>query len=101
VGAQHYELRYLHDGRITRFAFDGEALLPEAVSPDGPVRFELVTHGHSNQMLLDPLSGRVSSLDGPLPEPPTQRPSPNGKLSPLRVLRRSAYGQQQEAKRYA
>jgi hypothetical protein len=37
IGAQHYELRYLHDGHVARVAFDGEALLPEALSPDGRV----------------------------------------------------------------
>lgn len=69
IGAAHYELRYLHDGHVERFAFDGEALLPMAAGPSGPIRFELVSHGHSTAMLLDPLSGRVSVLAGlPLPD---------------------------------
>jgi hypothetical protein len=80
IGKAHYELRYLHDGRIERFAFDGEALLPAAITPSGPVRFELVSHGHSTAMLLDPLSGKVSSLPGlPRVQPPTQILSPDGK----------------------
>ena len=79
IGAAHYELRYLHDGQIERFHFDGEALLPAAVGPSGPVRFELVSHGRSTAMLLDPLSGRVSVLAGLPPAPPTQALSPDGK----------------------
>jgi hypothetical protein len=79
IGKKHYDLGYLHDGHVKRFAFDGEALLPEALSPDGPVRFELVSHAHSRMMLLDPASGHVS-LQGGLPvQPPTQIKSPDGR----------------------
>jgi len=79
IGKRRYELGYLHDGRVTRFGFDGEALLPEALSPNGPVRFELVSHGHSKAMLLDPASGRVSPGDGSPRIPATERMSPDGK----------------------
>jgi len=81
IGAAHYELRYLHDGRIERFHFDGEALLPTAAGPSGPVRFELVSHGRSTAMLLDPVSGRVSVLAGLPLASPRQTISPDGKWS--------------------
>ena len=80
IGARHYELRYLHEGHIERFAFDGEALLPAAIGPSGPVRFELVSHRRSRAMLLDPVTGRVSVLAALPPlQPPAQAISPNGK----------------------
>jgi hypothetical protein len=79
IGVRHYELRYLHDRRVERFAFDGDALLPAAVTPSGPVRFELVSHGHSTAMLLDLLSGRVSRLAGLPLAPPAGAISPDKK----------------------
>jgi hypothetical protein len=79
IGTRHYELRYLHDRRVERFAFDGEALLPTAVGPYGPVRFELVSHGRSTAMLLDPLSGRVTLLAGLPLAPPAGTISPDKK----------------------
>jgi hypothetical protein len=79
IGTRHYELRYLHDGRLERFAFDGEALLPAAVTPSGPVRFELVSHGRSTAMLLDLISGRASVLPGLPVRRPRQRTSPDRK----------------------
>jgi hypothetical protein len=79
IGTRHYELRYLHDGHIEHFAFDGEALLPAAVTPSGPVRFELVSHGHSTAMLLDPATERVSLSAGLPLAPRGQTISPDGK----------------------
>lgn len=80
IGKAHYELRYLHDGRVEHYAFDGEALLPTALGPSGPVRFELVSHRRSTAMLLDPLSGRVRALSGLPPlQPPEQAISPDGR----------------------
>ena len=79
MGQKHYELRYLHDGHIARFAFDGEALLPEALSPDGPVRFELVSHGHSVMMLLDPDTRRVRTADELPRTQASEVKSPDGK----------------------
>jgi hypothetical protein len=80
IGARHYELRYLHDGRLEHFAFDGEALLPVAAGSSGTVRFELVSHGRSTAMLLDPATGRVSLLPGRPPlQAPTRIISPDGK----------------------
>jgi len=79
IGPAHYELRYLHDGHIERFHFDGEALLPTAAGPSGPIRFELVSHGRSTGMLLDPVSGRVSALAGLPLERPIETMSPDGK----------------------
>jgi hypothetical protein len=66
IGPGHYILCRFRGGRIDRFAFDGEALDPVALSPDGPVRFELVAHGKSTFLLLDPATGRTSPAgDGP------------------------------------
>jgi hypothetical protein len=80
IGARHYELRYLHDGRVERFPLDGEALLPVAAGPSGPVRFELVRHRRSTMMLLDLAPWRVTLLPGLAPfPPPAQAISPDGK----------------------
>ncbi len=61
MGPGHYVLRWLHNGRIDRFAFNGEALHPVALSPDGPIQFELVAHGTSLLKLLDPSTGKVGA----------------------------------------
>jgi glycosyl transferase family 87 len=79
IGKKHYDLGYLHDGSVKRFAFDGEALLPEALAPDGPVRFELVSHRRSRTMLLDPASGRVSAWNGLSRTLATRITSPDGR----------------------
>jgi hypothetical protein len=80
IRAVHYVLRWSHDHRIDEFAFGGEALAPLALSPDGPIRFELVSHGASLFKLLDPVTGKVvsqfaaSQIDSLRPVP-----SPDGK----------------------
>lgn len=53
-----YGLRWVHQGHMTEFVFSGQALRPVAVSPEGPVRFELLTHRVAINMLLDPTTGR-------------------------------------------
>lgn len=53
IGRSHYVLRWLHDGRNQEFAFSGETFDPAAESPDGPIHFEMVTHGTSSRMTLD------------------------------------------------
>jgi hypothetical protein len=72
----HYVLRWLHENRIDRFAFDGEALHPVAQSPDGPVQFELVAHGASTFWLLDPSTGKVGASSAPASDD-TPRPAPS------------------------
>jgi hypothetical protein len=79
IGKKRYELRYLHDGNITEFSFEGQALLPEALSPDGPVRFELVSHKHSAMMLLDPNTGHVHLAGGLPGAPASEAKSPDGR----------------------
>jgi Tol biopolymer transport system component len=51
----------LHDGRTDQFAFEGEALHPVALSPDGPIEFELVAHRTSITMLLDPATAKLQT----------------------------------------
>jgi hypothetical protein len=53
IAQGHYELRRLRGDRVDRYSFAGEALNPVALSPDGPVQFELVAHGRSATWLLD------------------------------------------------
>jgi hypothetical protein len=80
MGRDRYVLRWLHENRIDRFAFSGEAIHPVALSPDGPIRFELVAHRASTWWLLDPLTGKVvrdsSAIADDTPRPV---PSPDGK----------------------
>ncbi|HXB74621.1 MAG TPA: glycosyltransferase 87 family protein [Candidatus Acidoferrales bacterium] len=91
IGAGHYVLRWLHENRVDRFAFDGEALSPVALSPDGPIQFELVAHRTSTFMLLDPFIGKV------VPQPAAARhetarpaPSPDGKWLAFTVQQRGS-----------
>ena len=53
-----YGLRWFHQGRADDFTFGGQALSPIALTPDGPVRFELLGHKSSVNMLFDPTTGR-------------------------------------------
>jgi hypothetical protein len=63
LGGEGYVLRWLHDGVNEKLAFDGEAFLPHAASPDGPVYFELVGHQNSSMMAFDPSTRRVSIVE--------------------------------------
>jgi len=93
MGAGHYVLRWSHDHRIDRFRFDGEAFHPVALSPDGPIQFELVAHGGSTFQLLDPATGKVTPQPTPVPDDPARRlPSPDGQWVAFTLLR---YGSQQ------
>ena len=76
IGRDHYVLRWLHENRIDRFAFGGEALHPVALSPDGPIQFELVAHRTSILQLLDPPSGKVASYSAATADD-TPRPAPS------------------------
>jgi hypothetical protein len=78
IGPGHYTLRWLHSGRIDQFQFEGEALHPVALSPEGPIEFELVVHRTSTTMLLDPATGKLQTAASRHPEP-HQATSPDGK----------------------
>lgn len=60
IGRDRYVLRWAHEGRIQEFRFAGEALRPEAETPDGPIRFELVRGKQSTEMLLDPIASTLT-----------------------------------------
>jgi len=78
AGGSQYVLHWLHkDGSIEALRFDGSALHPVALGPQGPIQFELVAHGRSRFMQFDPRtrstgeghaqggdSGSVTSPDG-------------------------------------
>jgi len=80
IGAVHYVLRWRHGNRDDQFAFDGEAIHPVALSPDGPIQFELVAHRTSMFRLLDPSTGKVvPQSDTARDDSPHEVPSPDGK----------------------
>jgi hypothetical protein len=80
IGTAHYVLRWLHGNLVDQFAFDGEAIHPVALSPDGPIQFELVAHRTSTFRLLDPSTGKVVPLSTTAQdEGPRPVPSPDGK----------------------
>jgi hypothetical protein len=60
MGRGRYVMRWLHDGQIEEFAFEGHAFHPIAPSPEGPIYFELVAHGASTTMAFDPSTRRVA-----------------------------------------
>ena len=74
----HYALRWLHGQRTDTFAFQGEALHPVALSPDGPIQFELVAHGASTFQNLDLSTGKVVPQSGAMRNA-RDAPSPDGK----------------------
>lgn len=77
MGPRHYVLSWLHENRIDRLPFPGEALHPVALSPEGPIQFELVAHRTSTFLLLDPSTRRtVPQLREAAPGPGL---SPDGK----------------------
>ena len=55
-----YVLRWLHDGQMEEFAFEGQAFHPVAPSFEGPIYFELVKNGTSTTMTFDPVTRQVA-----------------------------------------
>jgi hypothetical protein len=53
ISVDRYVLRFLHGERIEEFRFDGQALNPVAMSPDGPIQFELVADRKSTNATFD------------------------------------------------
>jgi hypothetical protein len=62
-----YVLRWLHDGKMEQFAFEGQVFRPVAASSAGPIYFELVKNGASTAMTFDPAT-RTAARAG-LPPP--------------------------------
>jgi hypothetical protein len=75
-----YVLRWLHDGRMEEFAFEGEAFHPVAPSFEGPIYFELVKSRVSTTMTFDPVTRQVARAARP-PQATTEGSviSPDGK----------------------
>jgi hypothetical protein len=66
MGADRYVLRWMHDHRFEDILLDGDAFRPAAFAADGPVFFELVSHGRSQTMRFDPSTRSVSVASTPL-----------------------------------
>jgi hypothetical protein len=80
IGDDRYILRWLHDGKIERLAFEGHAFHPVAPSADGPIYFELAAHGTSTTMAFDPATRTTAPGVSPaLSEPADFVVSPDGK----------------------
>jgi hypothetical protein len=74
-----YVLRWLHDGKMEEFVFEGQAFHPVAPSFDGPIYFELVRDRASKAMTFDPGTRQVVPATTPprtIEDPVT---SPDGK----------------------
>jgi hypothetical protein len=82
-----YVLRWLHDGQMEEFAFEGEAFHPMAPSFDGPIYFELVKNGVSTTMTFDPVTRQVARAGLP-PRATTDGSviSPDGKWMALESM---------------
>jgi Glycosyltransferase family 87/WD40-like Beta Propeller Repeat len=74
-----YVLRWLHDGQMEEFAFEGQAFHPVTPSFAGPIYFELVKNGASTNMTFDPATRQVAraALSPPVTE--GSAISPDGK----------------------
>jgi hypothetical protein len=55
-----YVLRWLHDGQIEEFNFQGQVFHPVAPSLDGPIYLELVKNGASTTLTFDPTTKEVA-----------------------------------------
>jgi hypothetical protein len=67
ISGEHYVLRWLHDGRDEELAFPGEAFHPFAITPDGPIYFELVANRKSTLMQFDPSTRKATARIAPVP----------------------------------
>jgi Glycosyltransferase family 87 len=76
IGRDRYVLRWLHDGVNEELAFEGQAFHPVAPIAEGPIYFELVSHGVSTTMAFDPATRRVA---------PRALPTATSALSPAEV----------------
>jgi hypothetical protein len=55
-----YVLRWLHDGQVEEFSFQGQVFHPVAPSFDGPIYLELVRNGASTTLTFDPTTKEVA-----------------------------------------
>jgi hypothetical protein len=55
-----YVLRWLHDGKMEEFTFEGHVFHPVAASFAGPIYFGLVRNGASTNMSFDPATRQVT-----------------------------------------
>jgi Glycosyltransferase family 87/WD40-like Beta Propeller Repeat len=62
MGKDRYVLHWLRGGDIEELVFDGQALTPVAENPDGPIRFELVSHGRSKCVEFDPRTRETKAM---------------------------------------
>lgn len=60
IGRMHYVLRWLHDGKNQEVAFPGEAVNPIALSPEGPIQFDLVANRKSTRMQLNLFTNKLT-----------------------------------------
>jgi hypothetical protein len=75
-----YVLRWLHDNQIEELIFEGDAIHPVAPAADGPIYFEMVSHGRSRAMQFDPSTRKVAQGLMPVPsEEIISAVSPDGK----------------------
>jgi Tol biopolymer transport system component len=80
MGTGRYVLRWLHDNRNEELMFDGEAFHPIAITPDGPIVFELVADQTSTMMQFDPETRKISpSVEAHQVDAATPVVSPDGK----------------------
>jgi hypothetical protein len=61
-----YILRWLHDGAVEDFSFEGQAFHPTAPDPAGPIYFELVAHAASSMMEFDPSTRKSIAVSLPV-----------------------------------
>jgi len=75
-----YVLRWLHDGQVEEFSFQGQVFHPVAPSFYGPIYLELVKNGASTTMTFDPTT-RGAAPARLMPAAPTEDSvlSPDGK----------------------
>ena len=62
-----YVLRWLHDGQMEQFAFEGQAFHPVAPYFKGPIYFELVKSRASTTMTFDPATRQAAIATSPPP----------------------------------
>ena len=79
IGKVHYVLRWLHSGLNQELAFAGDVFHPVAQSPDGPIRFEMVSHQRLSMLSLDLFTGQLARVvPSHFPEKTLSVTSPDG-----------------------
>jgi hypothetical protein len=79
IGFERYILRWQHGSENDALVFKGEALNPVALSPEGPIQFELVSHGGSQTCMIQlPATSALRCSTVPTPTD-TSAISPDGK----------------------